>query len=197
MVRSSSKRTVEIPSAADMFESYKMMGCQLGIAKLADWCWKPGHLAAIAEDFFIALTELWNAILRQEVSIPRLWASARIAFIPEEDVTDERPLTISSACWRAGATAILRVLRPWILAWADASLLGGLRSRDARILYKNVFDCLSNADQHGLHMLLTKLDLQKAFDKVTINQALYLMTFMGAPGVSLCCASSTATSHEC
>ena len=44
-----------------------------------------------------------------------------------------------------------------------------------------MFDCLANADQHGLHMLLIKLDLQKAFDKVTIHQALHLMTLMGAP----------------
>ena len=63
----------------------------------------------------------------------------------------------------------------------DASLLGGLPSGHARILHQKVFDCLANADQHGLHMLLIKLDLQKAFDKVTIHQALHLMTLMGAP----------------
>ena len=82
-------------------------------------------LSCLPLAFFEELAVWFNSVLRHPETVPADLSTVFVALIPK-DADSTRPISVTSALWRIGLTAILNQLQPWVAAWTDKAVIGGL-----------------------------------------------------------------------
>jgi hypothetical protein len=129
---------------------------------------------------FDALAALWTAIWNG-APLPCLWLHIRMAFIPKPDGSGDRPLGIAQLAWRIGMASVIHQLTPWMALWAPPELHGGLKDRDARALHEEMFEAFEDGLDSHRRFAGFKADVRKCFDTIRPEQALAVLTRLGAP----------------
>ena len=167
----SSKTPVSLQLDADMLQ--KAAGTMTKKASGAD-NWSAEALLRLPRQWWQALTDLWNCILRVG-RVPQLWKRIVITLIPKKS-EESRPIGLCPVVWRLGAKAVNKLLRPWLESWIDESTLGAAPGR-------------GTADAHGRLLLarksgvrhFIKQDLSSFFDTIDLEAMSRLLRRLGAP----------------
>lgn len=97
----------------------RMIGTAPGVDR-----WSAEAFLRLPDHFLECLVLVWDAVLAG-APVPRAWTNVRVVLIPKEG-GGERPISVTSICWRLGATVIVRQLRPWIRSWVTDAVAGAV-----------------------------------------------------------------------
>eukprot|EP00928_Gymnodinium_smaydae_P065478 TRINITY_DN4861_c0_g1_i1.p2 TRINITY_DN4861_c0_g1~~TRINITY_DN4861_c0_g1_i1.p2 ORF type:complete len:1358 (-),score=164.81 TRINITY_DN4861_c0_g1_i1:1259-5332(-) len=140
--------------------------------------WRPDDLYRLPDAWHEDLAKIWSCIVNG-ASIPDAWLDIRVVAIPKRD-GGERPISVASSLWRAGMSAAVHQLRPWILQWASPGSSGGLPARSLHDIIQRIQVAIDQADPRNPIAGIC-LDLAKAFDSVSPDQALLALKRLGFP----------------
>ncbi|CAK0814131.1 unnamed protein product [Prorocentrum cordatum] len=143
--------------------------------------WKPKHVADLPLEWFALLSRVWNAIL-DGGPVPHSWTHTRVALIPKHDDTGGlRPIGIASVAWRLGMGDLVTTLWPWMAAWLHPGIASGARRDPAEMVEALLEGIDESKAAGGLSIYGAKIDLSKAFDRVSESRARHILRHMGAP----------------
>ena len=141
--------------------------------------WSAAHWRGLPPDaFYEALAALWQRCLDL---VPLQWHHVRIASVPKPDGSSW-PLAIAAIAYRVAMTATMRALRPWVLSWAPAALVGGVPGRGPAHLHELLFADLHHAKHHLQGRFCgTKADVRRCFDCLDFEVSFRVFACLGAP----------------
>ena len=140
--------------------------------------WRPADLVKLPMPWWQNYARLWERVTHLG-ACPKVWGDIVVALLDKDDGS-QRPLSIASALWRIGATAIVRQMEPWINNWAPLELAGGLPDRTAAYVHARLAQAFDDKKANE-HVGAVFEDLSKAFDNVDVGQCLAIWWRMGAP----------------
>ena len=105
--------------------------------------WAGRDVARLPDAFYALLADVWNCTLTTG-TIPTPWLHIRTVFIEKPD-GGLRPISIASAFWRLGISAILHGLQTWVDQWAIPQLRGGFRGRNPLALHHTLKEAIQQA----------------------------------------------------
>ena len=140
--------------------------------------WRPADIANLPMPWWENFAKLWERVTHLG-ACPRVWGDIVVALLDKDDGS-QRPLSIASALWRTGATAMVRQMEPWINQWAPLELSGGLPDRTAAYVHARLAQAFDDKKEHEQVGAVFE-DLSKAFDNVDVGQCLAIWRRLGAP----------------
>ena len=141
--------------------------------------WMAKYILLLPEAFWTALAQLWNKMIATG-DIPDVLARIRVVGIPRE-TGGLRPLCIASAIWRIGASAVMDLIAPWATEWAPPEVTGGFRARGVAHVHGRVRAARFESLRDKKPFAICLQDLAKAFDRISVEQALTVLRELGMP----------------
>eukprot|EP00435_Cladocopium_sp_Y103_P014019 s2909_g3.t1 len=138
--------------------------------------WQAADLARLPLCWWDAVATLWSTV-SSTGKVPRIWTQARVALLPKR-CGGQRPLSIVSLLWRAGAKIMLQQLRTWILSWTDHRTLGGLPQRGVAHAHLRLNAYLATLTDDDF---VVAEDVAKFFDSISVPQVLEVLRHLRAP----------------
>lgn len=121
--------------------------------------------------------------------VPKDWRHGRVKLIykgtgEKTDLTNYRPITVTSTMYRVG----MQVIRRRLQGWAEQKhVLGELQNgfRSGRQLEDNLYvltQAIEIVQQEGRHLWAAFLDIEKAYDSISHSRLWWELTQIGVPG---------------
>ena len=70
------------------------------------------QLLKLPYTWWCCFADLWNVLLRGQITIPEIWAACRTVLLPKTDGSF-RPLGIAAVAWRLGSSCLMHEIGIW------------------------------------------------------------------------------------
>ncbi|CAE7226171.1 unnamed protein product, partial [Symbiodinium sp. CCMP2456] len=136
--------------------------------------WKAHMLLGLPATWWSGFQSLWAAVIT-EGQVPSLWRRSLIVLLSKRNHAT-RPVALLPMAWRAGARAVARRLKGWVVSWNGARACGAAPGRSVA----NVHARILQAWHLGTHSFIQQ-DLSSFFDSLSMPAITETLSHLGAP----------------